>query len=69
MDVKSIVVEVDVCEQLTIKHEFVEHEHLLKWIRTKASILGLCVVTWRYDNGFDKRHTFVTMRSKRGGKY
>lgn len=68
-DVKSIVVKVDVHEQFTTEHEFVEREHMLQWIRMAAAKLGFNVIIGRSDNGSDRRHTFVTMRCETSGTY
>lgn len=40
-----------------------------KWIRTESVKLGIDVIVNRFDNGFDIRHAFVTMRCERSGKY
>ncbi|CAK8533774.1 unnamed protein product [Lathyrus sativus] len=42
---------------------------MLEWIRMEASELGFGVVIRRFDNGSDRRCTFVTMVCKRSGKY
>lgn len=69
MNVKLVVVEVDVGKQFTNKQEFVIREHVLQWIHTEDAKLGFSVVIGRIDDGFDKRHAFVTMRCKKNDKY
>lgn len=68
-DVKSIDVKVDVHEQFTTEHEFVEREHMLQWIRIAVAKLGFNVIIGRSDNGSNRRHTFVTMRCETSGTY
>lgn len=42
---------------------------MLQWIHTKAGKLGFDIVIKRSDNGYDRRHTFLTLSCERSGKY
>ncbi|XP_058778673.1 protein FAR1-RELATED SEQUENCE 3-like [Vicia villosa] len=68
-DVKTITVVVDVRPQFTNDMTFACREHLLDWVRNKASKLGFGIVILRFDNGSSRRKAFVVLNCERGGKY
>lgn len=54
MNVKLVVVKVDVGKQFTNEPEFGVHDHMLQWNRTKDAKLRFNMVIRRLDNSFDK---------------
>lgn len=70
MNAKGVVVEaVDVHNHFSNEQEFEISDHMLQWIRTKASKLEFGVVIGRFDNGSDIRCAFMKMTCERSEKY
>lgn len=67
--VRPIVVELNVYEQFTNKQEFIVREYMQQWIHVEAGKLGFDVVIRRFDNGSNRRQTFVVMSCERSGTY
>src|SRR3954467_15229468 len=58
IDVRAMINAVDV-------RSFGSHEHLIDWVRIKASKLGFGIVILRSDNGNSRRKAFVVLNCER----
>ncbi|XP_050896461.1 uncharacterized protein LOC127103238 [Lathyrus oleraceus] len=67
--VRSIDVELDVGKQIRNEQLFTARERMLEWVCMEARKLGFGIVIGRFDNGSNRRQTFVTMRFERNGTY
>src|SRR3954462_4609435 len=60
---------VDVRQQFTNDRGFGSREHLIDWVRNKASKVGFGIVILRSDNGNSRRKAFVVLNCERGGSH